>query len=181
MMLGGGFGFSLTEVVFVSAMIGTLSGMITYNYTGSIKAAVIVGASAFVLSFVALGGVGLTVSAITGGGAATSPYLLNPNTWQEAETMLGKVLQLPKNTITYFTQGMSAGRIPDFVSRGRFIADSKWYSTPLNVSQQLKDLVALAKDWDVPLYIYVRVGTHVSSNAVKLIESTNGGVIRIFE
>jgi len=107
----GGFGFSLVDVLVVSALIATIAGMLTYNYTRSLKAAVIVGAAAFVASFVVLGGIGLAISAITGTGAATSPYLLNPDSWQEAETMLGRVLQLPKNTMTYFVDGMQTGRV----------------------------------------------------------------------
>ena len=179
-MMLGSFGFSLGEVLFVSAIMATLSGMVTYNYTGSVKAAVIVGASAFVLSFVALGGVGLTMAAITGGGAVTSPYLLNPNSWQEAESMLGKVLQLSKNIQRFFVNEMTTYRIPDFVDKTRLIADSKFVQT-LNSTPQLKDLATLAKAWDIPLYIYVRVGTHVSGPALDLIQSTDGGVIRIFK
>jgi len=160
---------------------GLLAGVTVYNCTRSIETAIIVGAAAFLIPFISLGGVGLSMAAITGGGAATSPYLLNPNSWREAERMLGKVLQLPQNTTTYFVDGMQTGRIPDFVSRGQYIADSKWYQTPLDMSQQLRDFVTLAKDWEVPLYIYVRVGTHVSDPVLRLIESTDGGVMRIFE
>ncbi len=175
------FGFTLGQVLSVSAIIGALAGMVTYGVTGSLKAAIIVGVAAFILSFVALGGVGLSMAAITGGGAVTSPQLLNPKSWQEAQSMLGKLLELAKNSKRCFVNGMSTYRIPDFVDRTRLIADSKWLQGPLYRTEQLRDFVILAKAWDVPLYIYVRVGTHVPPDTIKLIEGTRGGVLKIFQ
>jgi len=178
MMLGGG-SYSLSEVLMVSAIMGVLAGMVTYEYTRSMKAAVIVGVSIFMLTFIGLGGIGLLHAALTGG-VVSSPHLLNPNSWQEAESMLGRVLQLPKNTFTYFVQGMQTGRRPDFIAKGQFIADSKWRYA-VYMSDQLRDFETLAKAWNVSLYLYVRVGTHVSDSVVKLVERTNGLIIRIFE
>jgi hypothetical protein len=76
---------------------------------------------------------------------------------------------------------MSTYRIPDFVGDD-FIADSKFYgASALNVSPQLEDFVVLAQDLDVPLYIFVQEGTHVSKPAQALIRETGGDIIRIFE
>jgi hypothetical protein len=177
--LGGGT-YNLSDILIISAIMGIMAGVLTYNYTGSLKAALIVGVSAFVLTFIAMGGIGVLYAAVTGG-TVSSPHLLNPNSWQEAEGMLGKVLRLPKNTLTYYVEGMTKGRRPDFIDMGRrFIADSKWreyvYRTP-----QLEDFVTLAKKWEVPLYIFVRQSTKVSAMAVELIESTGGYVIEIFK
>ena len=159
---------------------GILAGMVTYNATGSIKAAVIVGASAFVLTFIGFGGIGLLNTAITGG-TVSSPHLLNPDSWQEAESMLGKVLQLHKNHFNYFVQGMTKARRPDFIDMGRrFIADSKW-KQELYKTQQLEDMAKLAEKWGVKLYIFVRENTKVYDPVIELCKETGGGVIRIFK
>jgi hypothetical protein len=76
---------------------------------------------------------------------------------------------------------MSTYRIPDFIGDD-FIADSKFYgASALNVSPQLEDFVTLARDQELPLYIFVREGTHVSGNALEMIQSTGGDIKRIFE
>jgi len=174
-----GGSYTLTEIFCVSAIMGILSGMVTHNVTGSPKAAVIVGVSVFVLTFIGLGGIGLVKAALTGG-VVSSPQLLNPNSWQEAESMLGKVLNLSKNRTHCFEPGMITYRYPDFIARGRFIADCKWRQN-VYMSDQLRDFKILAKAWDVPLHLYIRVGTHVSQHVIKLVEETNGLIIRIFE
>jgi len=180
MLLGGG-SYSLTEIVMISAMMGMLTGMITYHFTGSISSAILVGAAFFVMTFIGLGGIAALKAAFTGA-TVTSPHLLNPQSWQDAEKMLSKVLRTPKNTLTYFVEGMSKGRRPDFILKGHFIADSKWWTTPLYKTPQLVDLAKLAtdKEWKTPLYIFVREGTKVYQPVVKLVESTGGKIIRIF-
>ena len=107
--------------------------------------------------------------------------ILSARNWRNAEDVLGDCLGLPKNTERYFVEGMSTYRIPDFIGDD-FIADSKFYgASALNVSPQLEDFVTLAKDQEVPLYIFVREGTHVSGNALKMIQTTGGDIIRVFE
>jgi RHS repeat-associated protein len=175
-----GGSYSLTEVLAISAIGAVLAGMVTYNVTGSVKAAAIVGASVFVLTFIGLGGIGLVKTALTGG-VVSSPHLLNPNSWQEAESMLGQVLQLPKNTFTSFYEGMTRGARPDFIDYGRkYIAECKWVEE-LYMSDQLRNYGILAKIWDYQLYIYVRSNTHVSSGVIEFAEETNSVIIRIFE
>jgi RHS repeat-associated protein len=106
---------------------------------------------------------------------------LSASTWREAETLLSGALSAPKNTHRYFVEGMERGRIPDFVT-DQFIADAKFYgASSLTDSAQLRDFAALATSMELPLYIYVREGTQVTSRAQSLIESTGGSIIRAFE
>ena len=113
--------------------------------------------------------------------ASDGVKLLTARSWRNAEELLGDYLGLPKNTTRYKVDGMSTYRIPDFMGDG-FIADSKYYgASSLNRNSQLEDFATLAVSQDVPLYIYVREGTHVSQPARELIQSTGGDVIRVFE
>jgi len=179
-LLGGGTGFSLTEIVAVAGIVATLSAMITYHATRSVKASLIVFASVFVLTFIAAGGVGALYAALTGG-TVSSPVLLNPNTWQEAESMLGKVLKQAPNKVTYYYQGLTRGARPDFVNRASgYIAECKWRQE-LFMSDQLRNYAILAKRWGCRLYIYVRANTHVSSGVIEFAEETESVIIRIFE
>ena len=177
--LGGGT-YSLSEILIVSAIVGIMAGILTYNYTGSLKAALIVGASAFVLTFIVMGGIGVLYAAVTGG-TVSSPHLLNPNTWQEAESMLGKVLKHPPNSVTYYLEGMTRGARPDCVNRASgYIAECKWVKE-LYMSDQLRNYAKLAKEWGCQLHIYVRANTHIGSKVMDLVNETGGAIIRIFE
>jgi len=96
--------------------------------------------------------------------------------------MLGEHLGIAKNTYNFFVKGMSQARRPDFINLAQgYIADAKFWNVPLTQTAQVKDFVVLANEWGVKLYIYVRQGTPVSKDVLKLIQSTGGDIIRIFE
>jgi hypothetical protein len=179
--------FSLVSIAITSSIIGILSGILAYAFTGSLRTAVIVGVSVFVLSFMTLGLIsaltaGAAGTVVTGAGTATipaAPRLLNPTTWQQAERLLSQVLTVAKNTQSFFVRGMSQARIPDFVVQGRYIADSKFVQT-LTQTAQLRDFAVLAQNMNVPMYVFVRANTYVTGPVLQLIRSTGGDVIRIF-
>jgi RHS repeat-associated protein len=105
-----------------------------------------------------------------------------PTTWQKAEQILGKDLGLPKNHQVYRSvdYGLEGNRIPDFVGKD-FIADAKWYNESiLSANAQLRDFVTIAQQTSKQLFLYVRQVTVVTSNALKIIESTGGNVIWYF-
>ena len=125
-------------------------------------------------------------AATTAGAAARSPagqrVLLNPTSWQQAERMLAQYLGVAKNNINYFVPGMSQPRRPDFINLAQgYIAESKFWKVPLIRTAQIEDFVVLANRWSVKLYIYVRQGTPVSEEVLRLIQSTGGDIIRIFK
>ncbi len=108
--------------------------------------------------------------------------LLNPRSWQEAESMLREYLGgVPKNTEKFFVEGMSKARIPDIVTDA-YIADAKLYrATDLTLRSQIRDFVQLAIHEQKPLFIYVAQQTHVSGPALDAIKQTGGDVIKLFQ
>jgi len=110
--------------------------------------------------------------------------LLKPTSWQQAERMLSKRLDVPHNEKEFFEEGigMIKPRKPDFIARDKgYIAESKWAAKYIGISDQLRDTALLAEKWGVRYDLYVRQGARVSSSVVKLIEDTGGKVIKIFE
>jgi RHS repeat-associated protein len=183
LMIGGGY--TLSEVLMISAIMGLLCGIVTYNVTGSVTAAIVVGVGIFLLSFYALGGIGLMQAAFAGGttaagGIITSSQLLPANSWQQAERLLGQALQLPKNTLTYFYNGMTRGGRPDFIKPGEYIADSKWVMH-LQITDQLRNYVILAQQWGVRFDIYVRQSTVVDPSVQQLVQNTGGNIFKVFK
>ncbi len=180
--------FSMTEMVNVSAIIGSISGIMGYTLSavkgGTFVENIRAGAKWFTVGFlasaIAYGSVWAIHSLwayLAGGGAS----LLKPTSWQEAESMLGKALQLPKNTTTHYYNGMTRGGIPDFIDfSNKYIHECKWVQS-LYMSDQLRNYAVLAKVWGCRIYIYVREDTFVSSNVIKLVEDTGGGIVNIFK
>lgn len=113
--------------------------------------------------------------------AEESSYLLEAQTWQEAERAVGESLGWEKNTTKYFVEGMSRPRIPDYGPR-QAIYEVKWYSaSKLTSSSQLRDMAVLAEAKGIPFNIVVRQGTYVTDSVYDLVESTGGQILRWFK
>jgi RHS repeat-associated protein len=107
--------------------------------------------------------------------------LLKADTWQEAEKVLGKYLDVEHNTKDFFIEGMTKPRRPDFIARDKgFLAELKLSRSHIGWSDQFGDTALLAREWEVRYDLYIRKGTTVSSSVRKVIESTGGKIIEIF-
>jgi len=107
-----------------------------------------------------------------------------PSSPKNAEEILGKDLRLSKFEGRFYSSdyGLEAEsyRQPDYVGSD-FIADSKWYSrASVSSDSQLRDYVTIALVEHKKLWIYVRLITHVTEQALSEIRRTGGNVVYYF-